>query len=73
MNQNQSEGAGDPLFDATKAFVIEEQRVSISMIQRKHKIGYMRANNLVNALEEQKVVSSPTHNGRRAVLVSKSQ
>ena len=71
MNQKQSEGASDPLFDSAKAFVIDEQRGGISMVQRKFKIGYTRAGKLVEALEAVGVLSSPTREGHRAVLVAR--
>ncbi|MBK1886018.1 MULTISPECIES: DNA translocase FtsK [Marinobacter] len=59
---------GDALFDEAVAFVTEGRRVSISSVQRKFKIGYNRAANLVEAMEASGVVSSAGHNGAREVL-----
>ncbi|WP_372965148.1 DNA translocase FtsK [Marinobacter sp.] len=59
---------GDALFDEAVAFVTEGRRVSISSVQRKFKIGYNRAANLVDAMEAAGVVSSAGHNGAREVL-----
>lgn len=59
---------GDVLFDEAVAFVTEGRRVSISSVQRKFKIGYNRAANLVEAMEASGVVSSAGHNGAREVL-----
>ncbi|GGC72186.1 DNA translocase FtsK [Marinobacter halophilus] len=59
---------GDALFDEAVAFVTENRRVSISSVQRKFKIGYNRAANLVDAMEASGVVSSAGHNGAREVL-----
>ena len=59
---------GDALFDEAVAFVTENRRVSISSVQRKFKIGYNRAANLVDAMEASGVVSAAGHNGAREVL-----
>nr|WP_166259867.1 DNA translocase FtsK [Marinobacter salicampi] len=58
----------DALFDEAVAFVTEGRRVSISSVQRKFKIGYNRAANLVEAMETSGVVSAAGHNGAREVL-----
>jgi len=58
----------DALFDEAVAFVTETRRVSISSVQRKLKVGYNRAANLVEAMEQSGVVSSAGHNGSREVL-----
>jgi len=58
----------DSLYDEAVAFVTEGRRVSISSVQRKFKIGYNRAANLVDAMEAAGVVSSAGHNGAREVL-----
>ncbi len=58
----------DALFDEAVAFVTESRRVSISSVQRKFKIGYNRAANLVEAMEAAGVVSPAGNNGSREVL-----
>ncbi|WP_097461568.1 DNA translocase FtsK [Mangrovitalea sediminis] len=58
----------DALYDEAVAFVTESRRVSISSVQRKFKIGYNRAANLVEAMESSGVVSAAGHNGSREVL-----
>ena len=58
----------DSLYDEAVAFVTESRRVSISSVQRKFKIGYNRAANLVDAMEAAGVVSAAGHNGAREVL-----
>ncbi|WP_250658351.1 DNA translocase FtsK [Alkalimarinus coralli] len=58
----------DALFDEAVAFVTETRRASISSVQRKLKIGYNRAANLVEAMEAAGVVSEAGHNGAREVL-----
>ncbi|MBC7190965.1 DNA translocase FtsK [Marinobacter sp.] len=61
---------GDALFDEAVAFVTEGRRVSISSVQRKFKIGYNRAANLVDAMEASGIVSPAGHNGAREVLAA---
>jgi len=63
-----SDNEQDALYDEAVAFVTETRRVSISSVQRKLKIGYNRAANLVEAMEQAGVVSSAGHNGSREVL-----
>ncbi|MEH6356032.1 MAG: DNA translocase FtsK 4TM domain-containing protein [Marinobacter sp.] len=65
---NDDDSEMDTLFDEAVAFVTEGRRVSISSVQRKLKIGYNRAANLVEAMEASGVVSSAGHNGAREVL-----
>jgi S-DNA-T family DNA segregation ATPase FtsK/SpoIIIE len=69
---NDGGGSGDSeqdaLYDEAVAFVTESRRASISAVQRKLKIGYNRAANLVEAMEAAGVVSSAGHNGAREVL-----
>ena len=60
----------DDLYGTAVEFVIETQRVSISYVQRKLKIGYNRAARIIEAMEEQGVVSSMESNGKREVLIS---
>lgn len=61
---------GDALFDEAVKFVTEGRRVSISSVQRKFKIGYNRAANIVEEMETSGVVSSAGNNGAREVLAA---
>ncbi|WP_011298526.1 DNA translocase FtsK [Cupriavidus necator] len=60
----------DPLYVDVEAFVVAEQRVSISMVQRHFKIGYNRAARLIERLEANGVVSAMDADGQRKVLKS---
>jgi len=63
----------DPIYDQAAQFVIETQRVSISSIQRRFKIGYNRAARIVEAMEAAGLVSPMETNGNRQVLVPKDR
>ncbi|WP_332454833.1 DNA translocase FtsK [Burkholderia ubonensis] len=58
----------DPLYAQVEAFVIAEQKVSVSSVQRHFKIGYNRAARLIELLEAKGVVSAMDSDGHRTVL-----
>lgn len=60
----------DELFEQAKEIVIRHQQGSISLLQRKLKIGYARAARLVDELEEAGVVGPGQGSKAREVLIS---
>jgi len=58
----QKEEAGDPLYSEAVDLVRREGRCSVSMLQRRLRIGYTRAARLVDVLEEKGIVSEPQGN-----------
>ena len=58
----------DELFDEAVNFIYETQRVSISLLQRKFKIGYNRAARIIDSMEEQGMVSPMESNGKREII-----
>ena len=67
--ENESDDALDGLFDEVVQFITETRKVSISSIQRKFRIGYNRSARLVDQLQAQGVISSPSGaNSSRDVL-----
>jgi S-DNA-T family DNA segregation ATPase FtsK/SpoIIIE len=61
----------DELFEQAKHTVIRYQQGSVSLLQRKLKIGYARAARIIDELEEAGVVGPPIQEGKaREVLVS---
>ena len=67
--ESEGEDEIDALFDEVVAFITETRKVSISSIQRKFRIGYNRSARLVDQLQAQGVISSPSGaNSSRDVL-----
>lgn len=65
------DNAGDDLYDQIVEFVIRKQQASVSLIQRKFKIGFNKAATMIDQLEENGIIGPPTGNSKpRAVLVS---
>ncbi|GAB6683581.1 DNA translocase FtsK [Bacillus cereus] len=62
--------AENKLYEEIKEFIIESQQISPSHLQRKFKIGYMKAMQYIEKLEQNLVVSSYTGDGPRKVLIS---
>ncbi|RKD75324.1 DNA translocase FtsK [Sinobaca qinghaiensis] len=52
----QVEEIDDSLYDEAVAFVVERQSASVSMLQRKFRVGYTRAARLIDAMEERGIV-----------------
>ncbi|MAX74527.1 MAG: cell division protein FtsK [Nioella sp.] len=59
----------DALYDQAVAIVIKDRKCSTSYIQRKLAIGYNKAARLVEQMEDQGLISSANHVGKREVLV----
>ncbi|MDB6178918.1 DNA translocase FtsK 4TM domain-containing protein [Paracoccus sp. Z330] len=59
----------DALYDQAVMIVAKDRKCSTSYIQRKLSIGYNKAARLVEQMEDQGVVSSANHVGKREVLV----
>lgn len=59
---------GDPLFEEAKALVLETQKASASMIQRRLSVGFNRATRLMEELEEAGVIGPAEGTKPRKVL-----
>ena len=66
-SESNSENA---LYDQAVAIVARDQKCSTSYIQRRLSIGYNKAAKIVEAMEEQGVVSAANHVGKREILIS---
>ena len=64
------DGNGDEAYIYRQAIkiVLEEKKTSISYLQRKLRIGYNKAANLIEKMEEDGILSAPDHTGRRILL-----
>ncbi|GJL90664.1 MAG: hypothetical protein DHS20C04_03230 [Hyphococcus sp.] len=62
-------GSGDALYDRAVAVVVRDRKASTSYVQRRLQIGYNRAATLIERMEEEGVISSANHAGKRDVLV----
>ena len=62
------ETGGDPLFEEAKALVIETQKASASMIQRRLSVGFNRATRLMEELEMEGVIGPAEGTKPRKVL-----
>ncbi|MFT4013870.1 MAG: DNA translocase FtsK 4TM domain-containing protein [Paracoccus sp. (in: a-proteobacteria)] len=69
LGLSSGEGGDAELYDMAVAIVAKDRKCSTSYIQRKLAIGYNKAARLVEQMEEQGVVSSANHVGKREVLV----
>jgi S-DNA-T family DNA segregation ATPase FtsK/SpoIIIE len=58
----------DSLYEEAKAVVINDQKTSISYLQRKLQIGYNRSANIIEQLENQGVLSIANSKGNREIL-----
>jgi len=60
----------DPLYADAVKIVLEARRASISLVQRRLRIGYNRAARLMEQMETSGIVSVMDHSGNREVLMS---
>ena len=60
----------DPLYNEVVEFVVTTGKASASLIQRRFKVGYNRAANLVDKLEERGIIGPQNGSKPREVLIS---
>ena len=68
MESGGGDDEGDPLFEEAKALVIETQKASASMIQRRLSVGFNRATRLMEELEAAGVIGPAEGTKPRKVL-----
>ncbi|WP_083453899.1 FtsK/SpoIIIE family DNA translocase [Syntrophomonas palmitatica] len=64
---------GDELFWQAVDLFVDSGKASVSMLQRRLRIGYARAARLVDLMEERGIVSELDNNKKREVLIDRSQ
>ena len=68
-----TKGSEDPLYDPACAIVVESQRGSVSLLQRKLEIGYSRAARLIDFMAEDGIVGTYKGSQAREVLFTPEQ
>lgn len=64
------ESNDDPLYNEAVKVVLETKKTSISYIQRKLRIGYNRAANIIETMEARGILSEQQSNGNREIIIS---
>ena len=67
------EGGQDELFEEAKRVILEDGKTSISYVQRRLKIGYNRAANIIEQLSQMGILSEPDSKGQREILHSNAK
>jgi DNA segregation ATPase FtsK/SpoIIIE, S-DNA-T family len=70
---NMTAGGRDNMFEEARAIVVQHQKGSVSLLQRKLGIGYSRAARLMDELEEEGVVGPPDGSKAREVLITRQE
>ncbi|MBE6941270.1 MAG: DNA translocase FtsK [Ruminococcaceae bacterium] len=70
---NQSEMDGDEMLPAAVDVILETGQASVSMLQRRLKLGYARAARIVDEMEEKGIVGPFQGSKPRSILVTKEQ
>jgi S-DNA-T family DNA segregation ATPase FtsK/SpoIIIE len=70
---NDEEMTGDELLPAAVDVILETGQASVSMLQRRLKLGYARAARIVDEMEEKGIVGPFQGSKPRAILITKEQ
>jgi S-DNA-T family DNA segregation ATPase FtsK/SpoIIIE len=71
-NAQEMEMEDDLFWDAVRVFV-ETRKASVSLLQRKLRVGYARAARLVDIMEDRGIISEPDANRKREILIDEEQ
>ena len=63
----------DPLLDKAIEIVVQTQTASVSLLQRRLRVGYTRAGRLIDMLERRGIISGYEGSKPRRVLVSENE
>jgi S-DNA-T family DNA segregation ATPase FtsK/SpoIIIE len=65
-------GEGDDLYQQAVEVVLRDRKASTSYIQRRLSIGYNRAATIIERMEEEGIVGSANHAGKREILLEEA-
>ena len=65
----EKESSGDDLYDRAVQVVLKDKKASTSHVQRRLQIGYNRAANLIDRMEQEGLITPADHVGRRKMVV----
>lgn len=65
----EKESSGDDLYDRAVQAVLQDKKASTSHVQRRLQIGYNRAANLIDRMEQEGLITPADHVGRRKIIV----
>jgi len=72
LEQDEQDYGDDLFWDAVKVFM-QNKKASVSLLQRRLRIGYARAARLVDLMEDRGIVSELDNNKRREILIDDEQ
>ena len=72
-NKDQEENTVDELFAVAVKYVVDAGQASISMLQRKLRVGYARAGRLIDEMAARGLVSQSEGSKSREVLITREQ
>ena len=64
----EKESSGDDLYDQAVQVVLKDKKASTSHVQRRLQIGYNRAANLIDKMEQEGLITPSDHVGRRKII-----
>jgi len=73
IDANEEELEGDEMLPAAVDVILETGQASVSMLQRRLKLGYARAARIVDEMEEKGIVGPFQGSKPRAILITKEQ
>ena len=73
IDANEEELDGDEMLPAAVDVILETNQASVSMLQRRLKLGYARAARIVDEMEEKGIVGPFQGSKPRAILITKEQ
>jgi DNA segregation ATPase FtsK/SpoIIIE-like protein len=68
----QSLASGDDLYGRAVAIVLGDRKASTAYLQKRLAIGYMRAADLLERMEQEGILGAPVHNGTRPILINEA-